>query len=93
MRTRSPSTLTICEADARLARVPACPPSTSAQRSVRRSSSFLPIHLSTPAAYPPLTNISLTPHACPQVEKVQKNGADTVRITYEGKWLPYDFHC
>ncbi|BGO96101.1 Cyanate hydratase [Rhodotorula toruloides] len=28
-----------------------------------------------------------------KVEKVQKNGADTVRITYEGKWLPYDFHC
>lgn len=27
-----------------------------------------------------------------QVEKVQKQGADTVRITYEGKWLPYDFH-
>lgn len=28
-----------------------------------------------------------------QVAKVEKNGAETVRITYEGKWLPYDFHC
>ncbi|GAA5982925.1 hypothetical protein JCM10908_006834 [Rhodotorula pacifica] len=27
-----------------------------------------------------------------KVEKIQKKGADTVRITYEGKWLPYDFH-